>query len=333
MNMRINLTGLADLANAQLAAKGKPLEIPLDDIFPDPKNPRNLDDDSSPTEIEAQEELDADVAERGVKTPISVRPHPSISGKYIINYGHRRYRAACRNRLATVPAFIDERFDSFDQVNENELRTGLTTRARALFIRNRLDAGDTKGEIARRMRKKNQNFITEHLALIDAPDCVNQAYSSGVTSARTLYELRQAWEAFPERVDAWFRAATHISRDAIRDALVRFRHDEIGGADAGGRQEAEVSTQEFRHDEISVSPLPQQPAAAPLGCRGSGGQGADGRTGATLALPKVSPNGGDMIVHYRGQKARIAPGATVAIVLDGHPAPVEVPWSEIVFES
>jgi len=332
MNMRINLTGLADLTNAQLAAKGKPLYIPLDDIFPDPKNPRNLDDDSSQDEIEAQEELDADVAERGVKTPISVRPHPTISGKYIINYGHRRYRAACRNSLSTVPAFIDERFDSFDQVNENELRTGLTTRARALFIRNRLDAGDTKGEIARRMRKKNQNFITEHLALIDAPDCVNQAYASGVTSARTLYELRQAWEAFPERVDAWFRATTRISRDAIRDALVRFRHDEIGAEDREGCQEAEALIQEFRHDEIPVSPLPQQPAAAPLACRGSEEQVAAKRTGATLASAKAPATGGDMIVHYKGQKATIAPGATVAIILDGHATAVEVPWSEIVVE-
>lgn len=329
--MRINLTGLADLANAQLAAKGRPLEIPVDDIFPDPRNPRNMDDDSSPAEIDAQEELDADVAERGVKTPISVRPHATIAGKYIINYGHRRYRAACRNRLATVPAFIDERFDSFDQVNENELRSGLTTRARALFIKTRLDAGDTKGEIARRMRKKNQNFITEHLALIDAPDCVNQAYASGVTSARTLYELRQAWEAFPERVDAWFRTAAHISRDAIRDVLIRFRHDEIGVADAGGRQEAEASRREFRHDEISVSPLLQQPAAAPLACRGSEGQGAGQPTGATLAQPKAPHTDGDMIVRYRGQRAMIAPGATVAIVLDGHPDPVEVPLSEIVF--
>jgi ParB family chromosome partitioning protein len=332
MNMRINLTGLADLANAQLAAKGKPLDIPLDDIFPDPKNPRNLDDDSSQDEIEAQEELDADVAERGVKTPISVRPHPSISGKYIINYGHRRYRASCRNSIATIPAFIDERFDSFDQVNENELRTGLTTRARALFIRNRLDAGDTKGEIARRMRKKNQNFITEHLALIDAPDCVNQAYASGVTSARTLYELRQAWEAFPERVDAWLRSATRISRDAIRDALVRFRHDEIVGTVEGGHQDLAASRQEFRHDEIPASLMSQQPAEVRPASPGSEVRGGAGRPDATLARPKAAATGGDMIVRYRGQKARIAPGATVAIVLDGDAVSVEVPWSEIVFE-
>jgi ParB family chromosome partitioning protein len=181
------------------------------------------------------------------------------------------------------------------------------------------------------MRKKNQNFITEHLALIDAPHCVNQAYASGVTSARTLYELRQAWEAFPERVDAWFRSTSRISRDAIKDALVRFRHDEIMVADVGGRQEVEASTLEFRHDEIPVSPMLRLPSAVPLACPGSEGPGARGRLGATLARPKRPSASGDMIVHYKGQKARIAPGATVAVILDGHDAPVEVPWSEIVF--
>jgi ParB family chromosome partitioning protein len=330
--MRINLTGLADLTNAQLATKGKPLEIPLVDIFPDPKNPRNLDDDSAPAEVEAQEGLDADVAERGVKTPISIRPHPSISGKYIINYGHRRYRAACRNSLATIPAFIDERFDSYDQLNENELRTGLSTRARALFIKNRLDAGDAKGEIARRMCKKNQNFITEHLALIDAPDCVNQAYASGVTSARTLYDLRQAWEMFPERIEAWFRSTTRITRDAVKDALAGFRHDETLVADSEKRQEIEASTLEFRHDEKPVSPMLQQPSTVPLPTPCSEGPAAARRPDVTLARPKAPSTASDIIVHYKGLKARIAPGATVPIILDGHDAPIEVSLSEIVFK-
>jgi len=332
MNMRMNLTGLADLANAELANKGKPLELPLNDVFPDPKNPRNVDDDSTPAAVEAQEELDADVAERGIKTPISVRPHPTIPGKYFINYGHRRYRSACRNSLTTIPAFVDEQFDSYDQVNENELRTGLTTRARALFIKNRLDAGDTKGEIAKRMRKKNQNFITEHLALIDAPDCVNQAYANGVTSARTLYELRQAWEQCPDQIDSWCRGVPRITRDTIKDALAGFRHDEIWATDGMGRQESGPSAPAFRHDETPASPSLQQPAAAPQIRRGSEAPNAMARPEATLAPTKASSAGGDIIVQYKGNKARIAPNATVAIIIDGQDVAVEVPLSEIVFK-
>jgi ParB family chromosome partitioning protein len=332
MNMRMNLTGLADLANAQLANKGKPLELPLNDVFPDPKNPRNVGDDSTPAAIEAQEELDADVAERGVKTPISVRPHPTISGKYFINYGHRRYRSACRNSLPTIPAFVDEQFDSYDQVNENELRTGLTTRARALFIRNRLEAGDTKGEIAKRMRKKNQNFITEHLALIDAPNCVNQAYANGVTSARTLYELRQAWEQCPDQIDAWCRDVLRITRETIKDALAGFRHDEKMATDVKERQASEPSAPTFRHDEMRASPALQQPAAAPPSRRGSEAQKVTERPEATLARAKTSSTAGDIIVQYKGKNARIASNATVVIIIDGQDAAVEVPLSDIVFK-
>jgi ParB family chromosome partitioning protein len=332
MNMRMNLTGLADLANAQLANKGKPLELPLNDVFPDPKNPRNVDDDSTPAAVEAQEELDADVAERGIKTPISVRPHPTIPGKYFINYGHRRYRSACRNSLTTIPAFVDEQFDSYDQVNENELRTGLTTRARALFIKNRLDAGDTKGQIADRMRKKNQNFITEHLALIDAPDCVTQAYAMGVTSARTLYELRQAWEECPDQIDAWCRDAPRITRETIKDALAGFRHDEKMATDVKEGQRSEPSAWPFRHDEMRASPALQQPAALPHARRDDGAPDTVERLRTTLARPKTSSTGADIIVQYKGKKARIAPNATVVIIIDGQDAAVEVPLSEIVFK-
>jgi ParB family transcriptional regulator, chromosome partitioning protein len=258
MNTRLNLTGLADLAH-----EGKPMEIPLDDIVPDPANPRNADDENEPAAVEAQKELDADVAERGVKTPISVRSHPTMPGKYIINYGRRRYQSACNNALATIPAFVDERFDSYDQFNENELRTALSTRTRALFIKSRLDAGDTRSEITQRMRKKNQAFITEHLALLDAPDCVNKAYADGVRSARTLYDLRQAWEEFPVEVEAWCQQVSQITRDAIKDAVESFRHGRSAFSNGHGRAASAPARSGFRHDEKLLLSEVGAPSAAP----------------------------------------------------------------------
>lgn len=352
MNTRLNLTGLADLADAERAPNGKPLPIPLDDILPDPANPRNADDQDSRAAIEAQEELDADVAERGVKSPISVRPHPTIPGKYIINYGHRRYKSARNNRLTTIPAFVDECFDSYDQFNENELRTGLSTRARALFVKSRLDAGETKGEIAQRMRKKNQNFITEHLALIDAPDCVNRAYVDGVTSARTLYDLRQAWDEFPAETEAWCQQVPHITRGAIRDAVAGFRdrRTAVGNATIGvtkapsspGFRHDEMpprksspSTaaghEEFRHDETSPPLETGDPSAAPEFRHDEKGSSDRTHTRTSPAAPKASPYVDGLIVQYNGKTARIVPGATVSIIVDGEDAPLDVPLSELVF--
>jgi ParB family chromosome partitioning protein len=353
MNMRMNLTGLADLANAQLANKGRPLELALGDVLPDPDNPRSADAERSAAAVEAQEELDGDVASRGVKSPISVRPHPNVPGKFIINYGHRRYKAAHRSNLATIPAFIDEKFDSYDQVNENELRTGLTTRERALFIKGRLDAGDSKGEIAERMRKRNQTFITEHLALIDAPECVNRAYAAGVTSARTLYDLRQAWQAFPAAVEAWCRNAAHISRDAIRDALAGFRHDEAGAATAPAtdisvrpaatshhdeealRAAVSVSpkdVKEFRHDEkLDVAEI-DEGVTVPHGRTSRGTMGHSGGPDTPSEPVKQVASAGGVLVRYKGKLARISRDVVVPIALEDSDDVLTVPLSALVFK-
>ena len=346
MNTRLNLTGLADLAH-----EGKPKEIPLGDIIPDPANPRNADDENEPAAIEAQKELDADVAERGVKTPISVRPHPNISGKYIINYGRRRYRSACNNAFATIPAFVDEKFDSYDQFNENELRTGLSTRARAHFIKSRLDAGDTRGEIAQRMRKKNQNFITEHMALLDAPACVNTAYTDGVKSARTLYDLRQAWEEFPVEIEAWCQHNTQITRDGIKEAVESFRYgravtsngDVCAGSESSGsgfrhdeklppvEADASAVAPQFRHDEKLPLLEADAPAATPQFRHDEKILRSGRRSGTAAAVPQVRPSD-EIIVQYKGKSATVVPDATVSIVIDGTDVPLNVPLSELVFK-
>lgn len=353
MNTRMNLTGLADLANAQLANRGRPFELALDDVSPDPGNPRSADEERSAAATEAQEELAADVAARGVKAPISVRPHPGMPGKYIINYGHRRYRAARSSALVTIPAFIDEKFDSYDQVNENELRTGLTSRERALFIKGRLDAGDSKSEIAERMRKKNQAFITEHLALIDAPDCVNRAYAAGVTSARTLYDLRQAWQAFPLEVDAWCRNIEQISRDAIKDALAGFRHDEAGAATKESMDVMDTKPIDLLQEKKAVLlPAVHPPSnAEELRCveqtemKGAGDDCTAPRPDRDLRMPHDLGLSGTMLesvdraslgdgilVRYEGKMARISRDAVVTIVLEETGGVLNVPLSGLVFE-
>lgn len=349
------LTGLGAVGMVALQTTGKPMEIPVTDILPDPANPRDLDLDMTPAAVEAQERLNEDVAERGIKTAISVHPHPTLLGKYVINYGHRRYRAAVANSLRTVPAIIDEKFDTYDQVAENELREGLSTRSRALFIKSRLDAGDSKGEIARRMRRKNQNFITEHLAIIDAPDCVNLAYANGVTSPRSLYDLRLAWEKHPEQVDAWVRSGASITIKSIQAAITEFRSYEMNAVESGPPAMEPQPSAEFRSYEKSASdetasndarpadqvpPLApdastefrsyEKPASASRTERKAAGE--PGQPRAPLAPAKSSLAGGEIIVEYKGRQARIAPDTTVKIVVDGLDTTVEVLLSELVFK-
>jgi len=55
----------------------------------------------------------------GVRSPVSVRPHPQIAGQFILNFGARRLRASKAARKTTMPAFIDDLHSDYNQVVEN----------------------------------------------------------------------------------------------------------------------------------------------------------------------------------------------------------------------
>lgn len=81
-------------------------EIPLDQITPNPDQPREMFDE------EALEELAASIRELGIIQPLSLRKVAPDS--YQIIAGERRFRAARKAGLTTVPAYIRS-------VNEAEL--------------------------------------------------------------------------------------------------------------------------------------------------------------------------------------------------------------------
>lgn len=87
---------------------GRYAVIALSALVPSEWNTRTSMDDA---ELAA---LEADVKERGVRVPLSVRPHPTKEGQFEIAAGHRRYRVAMRLELAGVPCQIfnmtDEEF-------------------------------------------------------------------------------------------------------------------------------------------------------------------------------------------------------------------------------
>ncbi|OWO94820.1 plasmid partitioning protein RepB [Rhizobium esperanzae] len=80
---------------------------------------------------------------RGQDTPILVRPHARIDGRYQVVFGHRRLRAARelgRNVRAVVKA-IDDRTHVIAQGQENSARADLTFIERALFARRLVELG------------------------------------------------------------------------------------------------------------------------------------------------------------------------------------------------
>ena len=176
---------------------GTPLRIPLDTIDEDPDQPR--------------QEFD----ERGVRQPVSVRTHPTMPGRWMLNFGARRLRACKRVGLSEIPAFVDQTANSVDQFIENEQRKGLNPLEIALFVQRALNQGQTQADIARAIGKSRQ-YVTLATALIDPPDWLMAAYREGRCRGLTeLHELRKLAGEHPQYVEAWVSDRQAITRDVV----------------------------------------------------------------------------------------------------------------------
>ncbi|RMP00678.1 MULTISPECIES: ParB/RepB/Spo0J family partition protein [Pseudomonas syringae group] len=223
----------------------------LTDVMPNANQPRKIFD---PDEIA---EMGANIKSRGVKQAISVKKHPTIPGKWIINDGELRWRSSEWAGVPDIPIIVDEDFDDFDQVNANEKRYNLRPIELAQFVQGKLDEGVKKNVIAKRLGKP-ANHITELLALIGPPDCVSDVYNTGrCTSPKTLYELRALAEKFPEQVKAWCDAGNEVTRRTVAELgdILKGKEKPPQGAESGPDSETENGGQEtgdgekLRHDE------------------------------------------------------------------------------------
>jgi ParB family chromosome partitioning protein len=189
---------------------GKPMDVPVGDIIEDPEQPR--------TEFSAEtmNEMVASIKAKGkIISPISIRPHPDQPGKWILNHGARRLRGSILCGLKTIPAFIDELHDNYDQIIENIHRENLTPMELALFIKKRVDLGEKQKAISKRLGK-DASVITQHLALINLPDCISYIYSSGkCRSPKTLYDLKCLYDKKPDEVAAWCESEEEVTRQTV----------------------------------------------------------------------------------------------------------------------
>ena len=285
--MALDLSALEEKPTAPAVAgaaqpTGKPLYIPLADIEEDPDQPRK---EFTP---EAMQEMTDSIRARGVKTPVSVRTHPAKPGKWMLNYGARRYRGSLAAGRDTIPAFVDESHDDYDQVIENIQRDDLKPMELALFIKKRLDAGDQKKDIAKRLGKGG-GIIAKHLALIDPPACIEDAYSSGkCTSPETLYELRGLHEKFPEQVEAWCADAGEITRKTVAELADELKGKkkpapETGEGQQGSKNPGSENDGQFSHEKTG---------GAGEGQGGNGG-GAGEAEGEGSTTKPASKKGGE----------------------------------------
>lgn len=83
------------------------------------------------------------IRENGQNTPILVRPHPGLDGRYMIVFGHRRARAAKHlgRKVRAVVKAIDDRTHVVAQGQENSARANLSFIEKASFAKRLADMG------------------------------------------------------------------------------------------------------------------------------------------------------------------------------------------------
>ncbi|HOM15252.1 MAG TPA: ParB/RepB/Spo0J family partition protein, partial [Rubrivivax sp.] len=251
--MPLQLDDLAALDAPAPEASGLPLMLAIDTIDEDPDQPRQEFD------ADALQELADTIRERGVRQPVSVRSNPQCAGRWILNFGARRLRAARLAGLAQIPAFIDTTADHYDQVIENEQREGLRPLEMALFVSKRLNLGESQAEIARRLGKSRQ-WVTLATAMIEPPDWLLELYRQGrCRGMRELYELRRLHTEQPRTVGTWVSKQDAISREAV--AALRAELAGAASDPAQGHAPPAETAAEARSGDVDESG-PSNPTAA-----------------------------------------------------------------------
>jgi ParB family transcriptional regulator, chromosome partitioning protein len=154
-------------------------DIPVGDISPNPHQPRVHFDEESLVE------LTASIQQIGVLQPILVRPSESGLGFELVA-GERRWRAAQRAGLATIPAVIRRTDDlaSIEQaLVENLHRQDLTALEEAAAYQQLIeDFGLTHEQVAERVGR-SRPVITNTLRLLGLPPVVQRLLADGKLSA------------------------------------------------------------------------------------------------------------------------------------------------------
>jgi ParB family chromosome partitioning protein len=163
----------ASTGEAAPARPGGVREIEIGRIRANPEQPRIQ------FKEEAIEELANSIAERGVLQPILLRPHGE---GFEIVAGERRWRAAQRARLHTIPAIVREIDDTTAAeiaLIENIQREDLNAIEEAEGFRQLIQKhGHTQDNVAKLVHK-SRSHVANLLRLLDLPNFVRQSLVRG----------------------------------------------------------------------------------------------------------------------------------------------------------
>jgi len=156
----------------------KPRRAPIENLRPNPRNPRRSFTDSE------LEELSVSIRERGIIQPIVVRVLQGDDFEIIA--GERRWRAAQRAGLHDVPIAVVEANDAQSlefAVIENVQRTDLNPIEEASGYHALMDDFNRTQEDVARIVGKSRPHVANTIRLLKLPEPVKQLVRSGKISA------------------------------------------------------------------------------------------------------------------------------------------------------
>lgn len=240
------LTALIPAAETSDEAAGTGLqELPIGAVQPNPLQPRRMFDE------ETLEGLTDSVRELGVLQPVLVR---AKDDGYELIAGERRWRAAKRAGLATIPAVVRPTDDvsSLEQaLVENLHRQDLNALEEAAAYQQLIeDFGLTQDQVAKRVGK-SRSAVANQLRLFQLPPAVQKLVGEGLISAGHAKALL----AHPDRSYQEMLARKTVAESlSVRDLerLVKERLDLEAGL--GGTPEPSVDEHDDQPEQDGPEP-------------------------------------------------------------------------------
>jgi len=186
--------------------------LPIDKLDPNPDQPR--------TEIGDLTELTASIKEKGVLEPLLVKP--TLSGRWMIIAGERRWRSAQSAGLEEVPCIemdVDDAEVAEIALIENMQRKDLTPWEEADGLRALCERfGYTHEEVARKVGK-SRSTVTEALSIAAIPASIREiCRACEITSKSLLLQIVRQPDDESMRSMAEQIAAEGLTRDGARRA-------------------------------------------------------------------------------------------------------------------
>ncbi len=229
-------------------------EVPISSIRPNPLQPRTHFDE------EAMGSLSASIREVGVLQPILVR---EVDEGYELVAGERRWRAAKRAGLQTMPVLVQRTTDahSLEQaLVENLHREDLGPLEEASAYQQLVDEfAYTHEQVAIRVGK-SRTVVTNTLRLLQLPAGVQRALADGtITAGHARALLGSPDRSFQEEM-AKRAAAEGLTVRALEDAVRRHALESAGG---GAEGMGSITAVGHSREVGNGTPVPRTPPVEP----------------------------------------------------------------------